>query len=231
MAVNSFKRPAEEPPKPGRGCGFSRLWVLKVLLVQLIVIVVAMPMFLHHQHSIGKGEHPWNPMLRPPMEHQTEYPKEEVEMKFDWMNERLIGPPVSAIDYGVNKVDYEKWFVPQDIETSVKYMDDNASVLVPYANRLLATRHREAKMQCNNARSMVALERGGWCLESSKDDKPLMDTGYSIPREHKLGSRRIIKELSNLIVAEKINSINDFGAGVGQYKVSLGVAWIFLPNT
>ena len=67
MAVNSFARPAEEPPKPGRGCGFSRLLVLKVLLVLLIVIVGAMPMFLHHQQSIGKGAStPSNPMLRPP---------------------------------------------------------------------------------------------------------------------------------------------------------------------
>mmetsp|Transcript_9706 Transcript_9706/g.13724 ORF Transcript_9706/g.13724 Transcript_9706/m.13724 type:complete len:307 (+) Transcript_9706:19-939(+) len=148
--------------------------------------------------------------------------KEDMEMRFDWINKRLIGPPISGINYGINHVDYNRWYAVEDVHASIKYMDEHADVILPFVNRQLETRFREAKMQCQNVgakQSKVTLERGGWCLvPDTKKATTLLNSNYTIPLLHKLGSKRIIEELSNLIIAENITSINDFGAGVGQYK-------------
>lgn len=151
--------------------------------------------------------------------------KEEVELRFDWINKKLIGPPISGRgEHGnnaFNSVDYEKWYTVEDVEQSITYMEEHSDILVPFATKQLATRFREAKLQCQpSAGGQSVLDRGGWCLTArkNKDTTPLLNTNYVIPQHHVLGSQRIIAELSNLITAENVTSINDFGAGVGQYK-------------
>ena len=149
--------------------------------------------------------------------------KEEVELRFDWINKKLIGPPISGRgEHGNNRafnsVDYEKWYTVEDVERSITYMEEHSDILVPFATKQLATRFREAKLQCQpSAGGQSVLDRGGWCLTASKnkDTSPLLNTNYVIPQHHVVGSQRIIAELSNLITAENVTSINDFGAGVG----------------
>mmetsp|Transcript_37931 Transcript_37931/g.43312 ORF Transcript_37931/g.43312 Transcript_37931/m.43312 type:complete len:352 (-) Transcript_37931:136-1191(-) len=146
---------------------------------------------------------------------------EEVELGFDWINKKLIGPPISGSDRSVmNSVDYEKWYTVEDVERSITYMEEHADILIPFATRQLATRHREAQLQCQSmeGKSSGVLDRGGWCLHAGLGNKKLLNTNYIIPQDHVQGSQRIITELSNLITAENVTSINDFGAGVGQYK-------------
>lgn len=162
--------------------------------------------------------------------------KYRLEMEFDWINKRLIGPPVSGMDYGFNTVDYKRWYTAEDIEASINFMDQHADVILPFAKSQLETRGREAKMKCDNVATkcneqfVEGLERerckangvldgGGWCLtHDTERGLPLHNTGYNIPYHHVLGSQALIQELSSFIVEENIASINDFGAGVGQYK-------------
>lgn len=136
--------------------------------------------------------------------------KRSIEMEFEWINKRLVGPPVSAINYGVNEVDYPAWYTVQDIQDSIAFMEEHQDVIVPFVSRLLTTRAREAKMQCDNfEEKRFTLERGGWCLElggNSKDDV-LFNTSVAIPQNHVVASQRVVRELSDLITRENITSI------------------------
>ena len=64
------------------------------------------------------------------------------------------------------------------------------------------------------------LDTGGWCLApgGASDVIEYGNIKFSIPQNHVSASKRISSELLAFIDKEGIKSVNDFGAGVGQYK-------------
>jgi len=166
-----------------------------------------------------------------PVATQSKYVK---EMEFEWINNRLVGPDINAM-CGLPETpkDCQPWYTVAHIEESVKYMDDNSEEIIPYAEEKLKRRAQEAALQCGplddsaNAKEGVVLQRGGWCLQTKPKKRTgpqtisYQDITFEIPVYHVPPSGRIVMELSALIDRENITSINDFGAGVGQYKAAI----------
>jgi len=149
----------------------------------------------------------------------------ETQIEFDWINNQLIGPEA----YGTancpicgcpkNPSDCPSWFTPERIQESVDIMDKEPS-LVNYAQEALTRRAQEAALECKNAQ---VLATGGWCLQDAPNGAVIQHENitFHIPKFHVAPSKRVVEEVSNLISSEGIQSITDFGAGVGQYKAAL----------
>lgn len=176
-----------------------------------------------HQTAAGA-----NSLEIPSTAKQSRYSK---EMEFEWINSKLVAPDVNT-QCGLPKfpVDCQAWYKVRDIEESVKYMDDNSDEIIPYAQEKLEKRAREAALQCKDVdveaiTEGAVLERGGWCLQQDPNNSnnliSYQDMKLEIPKFHVRPSERIVTVLSDLIASENITSINDFGAGVGQYKMAI----------
>ncbi len=88
---------------------------------------------------------------------------------------------------------------------------------------VLAIRKASGMESCSGK---AVSDRGGWCLR--KPDSAELGHHFThnnaiipIPAGHVLASESIVKELILMIESENITSINDFGAGVGQYKYAI----------
>ena len=95
-------------------------------------------------------------------------------------------------------------------------------VVKEQADHMLLEKHIKAKQGCSSDGADV-LDSGGWCLTPNTGTKATSIIGYNnnkivIPNNHIVASPRIVGELLTFIEEERITSINDFGAGVGQYK-------------
>jgi hypothetical protein len=147
------------------------------------------------------------------------------EVEFDQINKGLIGPAVTEFCGDMQEPrDCDPWYTVARIQESVQYMEDNGEVIIPYAEEKLARRAREAAVQCKVIDDTATLNGGGWCLhEIPEIDKYIThgETKIRIPHFHLLPPTCIVTELSALITRENITSINDFGAGVGQYKAAI----------
>jgi len=79
---------------------------------------------------------------------------------------------------------------------------------------------QHAALECRISQSGSVLGSGGWCLEENPDEIEIQwnEASFKIPYGHVPASERIVKELIKLIESESIQSLNDFGAGVGQYE-------------
>ena len=87
-----------------------------------------------------------------------------------------------------------------------------------HGRRALAKRHAAAKLTCKPGRGLHSrlLDSGAWCL-----GKPT--AGTLLPPHHKPADVGIVNGLMKHVV-DKGESINDFGAGVGQYHTALSAA-------
>lgn len=143
------------------------------------------------------------------------------------MTSQLLGPdsydgPECPADCGCpdkNK-DCPMWY-------SAKQVIKSAAVDDPYLlevmTKRLADRTEKVQVQCASVGRPGALDAGGWCLNARKPPQFYVvgKQNISISLNHAPPADRVVAELSLMIESEKIKSINDFGAGVGQYKAAL----------
>jgi hypothetical protein len=75
----------------------------------------------------------------------------------------------------------------------------------------------------NECRPGGTTSTGGWCLSASSSGEVVHTNSHSIvmPINHGPMPKKMLDTLSEFIVKENVNSINDFGAGVGQYKAGI----------
>lgn len=150
--------------------------------------------------------------------------------EFERINRRLLGNATFESNYShicgcpgkaVAVVDCPRWYTSTAIEESCRYMDENAAILVPYAQAKLKARSLAASQACRRRQlgggtgNAVLGSDGALCLAPKQPMKP------PILSLHAPQSRRIVQELSDLIEKDKITSISEFGAGLGQYKAAI----------
>jgi len=135
----------------------------------------------------------------------------------------------SESDFELYKLPGEsaRWYLLFDIEESDRIADENQGIIHGQAHEMLSKHHSFSREKCNeNLRGGVGgevLDTGGWCLvPQTKWFSSTMiiddEIKFVIPKFHVSPSKRIVTELLAFIDKETILSINDFGAGVGQYK-------------
>lgn len=146
--------------------------------------------------------------------------------KFNLINSRLVQPQGTV---GMNR-NGERGDLPPKYSVMDVALSDMMADMLPLAakeqaDHMLLKKHLEAKQSCANPGADV-LDSGGWCLTPGTEEKDGSIIGYNdnkivIPMNHVVASRRIVGELLTFIHDEKIASVNDFGAGVGQYKAEI----------
>lgn len=124
-------------------------------------------------------------------------------------------------------VDCPRWYTVADIENSIIMNNEHMEILQEYVNKKIETAHKRAKQDCNSRSILVT---GGWCLITSSGNNniqilPTIENrklvGFPIPHFHVPPSKVIVRAIIDLIDSENIQSFNDFGAGVGQYKAAV----------
>ena len=85
----------------------------------------------------------------------------------------------------------------------------------------LEERHAVAKTLCASGAEYTGT--GGWCLDGTraKEYVNFESVQVPIPANHVPASEGIVKVLGELMTEKNITCLNDFGAGVGQYKGAL----------
>ena len=116
-------------------------------------------------------------------------------------------------------VDCPQHYSIEDVIKSADAVLDVSSSL--YCASQLELQHADAMKKCQNNNN---LKTGGWCLSHrgigqtlTLPDKRIIN----VPEGHVLPSDPIVETLEELFRAEGVISVSDFGAGVGQYGVSL----------
>lgn len=94
------------------------------------------------------------------------------------------------------------------------------------AAALLASRHRYAQETCDTAKGKQTLQTGGWCLQKMVRDRLFgnertVNTSdgamtYRLPASHVPADLVLVDGILNITDGCRL-SVNDFGAGVGQY--------------
>lgn len=124
-------------------------------------------------------------------------------------------------------VDCPRWYSVADIENSITINNEHAGILQEYIDKKIHTAHDKARKDCFRQSILVT---GGWCLVASSrsNNIQIMPTkenrnvvGFPIPHHHVPASKVIVRAIIDLIDSENIQSFNDFGAGVGQYKAAV----------
>lgn len=161
---------------------------------------------------------------------------EDDEESIHDINQRLFGPDEfgsgcpAECGCPKTKKDCPRQYSISDIEASA-----SAQLSIPnelYFSQLLETMHLENEKYCQNFMSAgmsggVSGSSGGWCLghrNTSKEWSPMkLPDGRTIqiPDGHVPVSPIVSTTLENFILKENVTSMNDFGAGVGQYGVYL----------
>eukprot|EP00585_Thalassiosira_rotula_P008075 CAMPEP_0196139394 /NCGR_PEP_ID=MMETSP0910-20130528/6686_1 /TAXON_ID=49265 /ORGANISM="Thalassiosira rotula, Strain GSO102" /LENGTH=331 /DNA_ID=CAMNT_0041400111 /DNA_START=135 /DNA_END=1127 /DNA_ORIENTATION=- len=157
---------------------------------------------------------------------------------FTLVNKRLHRHS-SESDFELYKLPGEsaRWYLLFDIEESDRIADQYQGIIRSPAHEMLSKHHSHSRDKCNEnlMGGNKVLDTGGWCLLSTANlDSSTMiihdEVKFAIPNNHVPPSKRIVTELLAFIDKEKISSINDFGAGVGQYKHAIlserpGITW------
>lgn len=141
------------------------------------------------------------------------------------INAFLLGPEEFATGCGPNRCgcnakDCPQWYSIRAVQESATMSD--AQTLAKHTANLVAAKEA-ARLVCTQQSNVQ--QTGGWCLEATGKSKGnvVYDGGkitYPI-LEHFPPSQRIISELSDMVRAEGITSISDFGAGLAQYKAGM----------
>ncbi|CAJ1933007.1 unnamed protein product [Cylindrotheca closterium] len=119
-----------------------------------------------------------------------------------------------------NPSDCPRWYsldsVKESAVASDLYVLDNQRKKLEHARR-------RAKTLCEVNEGVVGLT-GGWCLKPQNNGKSIEfpnGVAYELAQFHTKPSTRIVKELVNLFLAENVTTVNDFGAGIAQYKAAI----------
>lgn len=109
----------------------------------------------------------------------------------------------------------------------------------PVLRRSAAMQRHEAHHACHGSSVSSILENGGWCLEhatkmhmhNSEASRDLETEGetvslpnnqsYEVPPHHVAADESILRHIISMVDADPLVTINDFGAGVGQYGQEL----------
>ena len=138
--------------------------------------------------------------------------------QYNDVNKRLVQHDDGV---GLNvSVESERRYSFIDIAQSVMIADMFHQAVVEQSTNMLLERHLESKESCTkHAVNHHVLDSGGWCLTPGNTSSITWNGNtFMIPHNHVPASGRIASELVTFIEQENITSINDFGAGVGQYK-------------
>lgn len=158
-----------------------------------------------------------------------------IHANFDAINWNLFYEETR--DCGESDYDCPVYYNPSTIVESIHYMEKNIEVLQPLIDtRYLETREK-ATGQCGKegGDQLLNKESGGWCLSTSRRWVGCLDVSFKVgckiepngrdpipvPEYHALPSKVVVNELIKLIDDEGIESFNDFGAGIGQYKAAV----------
>jgi len=150
---------------------------------------------------------------------------------FTLVNKRLLRHR-SESDFELDTLpgESEMWYSLFDIEESDRIADEYQDIIRGPAHEMLLKHHSHSREKCSEnlmgGQNDVVLDTGGWCLFSTanKDSSTMIihdEIKFAIPEHHVPASKRIVTELLAFIDKENISSVNDFGAGVGQYKYSI----------
>ena len=129
--------------------------------------------------------------------------------------DRLLGPDShSGIldECGLSK-DCPQWCTAADV---VKRASVNDSAVVAHFQDQTNQAKSKAFEDC---RSAAVIASGGWCSKEAKSNATVQwpdATTCSVPRCHFQVAKRLVIELTKLVEEENVQSINDFGCGVGQ---------------
>jgi len=126
----------------------------------------------------------------------------------------LLGPD---FDCGYAK-DCPQWYTVAALEKSASI--SNSTIIAHFKDEL----HQAKSKALEDCTAAEVIASGGWCL-NGEESAPLVKwhdgTEYAIPVHHVPVAPRLVIELSKLIEQENIQSINDFGCGVGQMEADI----------
>lgn len=125
-----------------------------------------------------------------------------------------------------NPKDCPRWYTLEAVKQSAA--EDSPSLLAQHRNMLDRAR-RQAKNFCDASLEQVGLT-GGWCLQPRNNGRIVEfvnGVSYEMSQFHSRSSKRLVTELVNLFSKENTTTVNDFGAGIAQYKADITKA---LPN-
>ena len=115
--------------------------------------------------------------------------------------------------------DCPQWYTIQAVQESAE-RNDEASV--QYMRDNLAQAKVKAQANCQVENGVSVLDSGGWCLHQGRGAVvSVANVSYPMAQHHVHASTRVVEELVNMIKTENIQSINDFGAGIAQYKAAV----------
>ena len=100
---------------------------------------------------------------------------------------------------------------------------DDPKLLAFHAAQLAKARET-ASAFCNAESSSKTVATGGSCLSPEKDGEIVQfpdGTSYRMAKFHSPPSRRVATGVVDLFRRGNISSVNDFGAGIGQYKSAI----------
>mmetsp|Transcript_37655 Transcript_37655/g.76851 ORF Transcript_37655/g.76851 Transcript_37655/m.76851 type:complete len:347 (-) Transcript_37655:35-1075(-) len=145
----------------------------------------------------------------------------------DEVNSRLIGPPDINDKYQCGKVkdgrDCPRWYEICDIVLSSSAAGGGGATTTDQS--LLDRQHEAAVRYCAGEDKRDHTPTGGWCLTPDARRNEFVEFGddVKIPmsESHVPPSDRVVSALSDLVTREGVASVNDFGAGIGQYKAEM----------
>mmetsp|Transcript_1728 Transcript_1728/g.3791 ORF Transcript_1728/g.3791 Transcript_1728/m.3791 type:complete len:339 (-) Transcript_1728:4749-5765(-) len=119
-------------------------------------------------------------------------------------------------------MDCPSWYSFFALEASAAVQDP--AVLSAH-HQILSESRFKAKKFCHNVSTAVQ-NTGGWCLVPRTDDRRATirhpnGISYPLADHHVPCSTRIVKELIFEFSRENTTSVNDFGAGIAQYKAAI----------
>ena len=143
--------------------------------------------------------------------------------EFNLINSRLI-QEVGSVGANVDGVrgDLPLGYSLQDIALSDMMADKLHPAVKEQADHMLREKHIKAKQGCSGPGAGV-LDSGGWCLTPGTAGSSIVynDLNIVLPSIHVVAPMRMVTELMKLIEDERVTSVHDFGAGVGQYKAEI----------
>lgn len=154
------------------------------------------------------------------------FPQAELDISetFNDANQRLIKSEIvksAHVNCGNEStvLDCVRLYDISDIILSCQ-VTSNDSYLIEKMKKDLMKKHKASEDICSNKQNEFT-GSGAWCLKKGNIEIHTNLGSFYIPQYHVVASKRIVKELIEMIKNENIRSINDFGAGVGQYKYSV----------
>ena len=150
-------------------------------------------------------------------------------LTMDDIHNYILGPddygrPVEQCGHPRARKDCPQWYSIAAIQQSAAIQDP--VLLAEYAQRLASARSK-SQAKCDKQNSQVVTDSGGWCLNRQNRARAPKVTfraeniTYPMAINHVPASKRVVSELINLIQTEHVTSMNDFGAGIAQYKAAV----------